>query len=222
MSRVVSLAHALNAAVARDGGKPRLTLYGPGGEYSDISSTVFRQWVAKTGNYMVEELQLEPGDDVALQLPIHWLSIVVATAAQATGMNTCDTPSSAAAVFSTTPVEPRPAGEMAAVTVTPLARNMPAGEVWWDSDFIHDVRASADAPLYEVSTPTLELAESPIRYLVNAGTRDQGDHCSLADLQHLSQVVAEGHSLVIVTDAAANIDRISAQEHVNEELTAKS
>lgn len=218
MTTDVSLSTALNTTASRDGGKPRLTLYGPQGEYSDISSTVFRQWVAKTGNYMVEELQLEPGDELALRLPHHWLSVVITTAAAAVGLTTTDTPDSTAAVFSTSAIVPQPDGDVSAVNLAPLARSMPDQDVWWDSDFIHDVRASADAPLYEGSTPAVSLADAPERVLFLANDEDHTVPTTRDNLTQLCDIVWQGHSVVLVTDPKADLDRICAQEHVTRRM----
>ncbi|WP_026551468.1 TIGR03089 family protein [Arthrobacter sp. H20] len=55
---------------------PRLIWYGPGGERIELSGRVLDNWVAKTSNLLVEELDAEPGTRVALHLPGHWKTLV--------------------------------------------------------------------------------------------------------------------------------------------------
>lgn len=215
VTSLVSLARALDSTADRDGGKPRLTWYGPSGEYSEVSSSVFRQWVSKSGNFLVEELDVEAGSDVAAVLPVHWLSLVVVTAISAVGGNVCDEACAADAVMSVCPLDPRPAVNVAGVNVTPLARSMPAGDVWWDSDFIHDVRACADVAMYEVQTPRTPVVTTPERLLVDIRADDASKPAPLPQLMELAALVWEGHSLVVVADPGADVERIATQEHVS-------
>lgn len=214
VTSLVSLARALDATADRDGGKPRLTWYGPGGEYSDVSSSVFRQWVAKSGNFLVEELDVEPGGNVAVVLPVHWTSIVLVTAISAVGAVASDDVPTADAVVSVHPLDPRPPVNVAGVNVAPLARSMPAGDTWWDSDFIHDVRACADSAMYEVQTPTTAVSSTAERVLVDVRTGDVSKPAPVTHLLDLATQVWQGHSLVLVADPAADIERVSAQEQV--------
>lgn len=64
---------------------PRLTWYGPGGERIELSGRVLDNWVAKTSNFLSEELDAERGTRVRLELPAHWKSAVVALAAWQVG-----------------------------------------------------------------------------------------------------------------------------------------
>lgn len=70
----------LLAALQRDGGRPRVTAYddGPGptqGERIELSGRVLGTWVAKAANLLTEELDVQPGDRVALDLPAHWRAL---------------------------------------------------------------------------------------------------------------------------------------------------
>ncbi|MHA7155932.1 TIGR03089 family protein [Arthrobacter sp. TMN-50] len=60
--------------------EPRLIWYGPGSERIELSGRVLDNWVAKTSNLLVEELDAEPGIRVALELPGHWKTLVWALA----------------------------------------------------------------------------------------------------------------------------------------------
>jgi uncharacterized protein (TIGR03089 family) len=58
-----------------DPGRPRLTWYGPDGERVELSAKVLDNWVAKTANLLVDELDAGPGSRVAILLPPHWRTV---------------------------------------------------------------------------------------------------------------------------------------------------
>src|SRR6476469_2959124 len=71
--------------VAADPGRPRLTVYddadGPTrGERIELSGRVLANWVAKAANLLVDELGVERGDVVVLDLPTHWRAVYWALA----------------------------------------------------------------------------------------------------------------------------------------------
>ena len=62
---------------APDPSQPLLTYYDMGtGERVELSSTTTANWVAKTSNFLVDDLEAEPGTRVRIGLPTHWLSMV--------------------------------------------------------------------------------------------------------------------------------------------------
>jgi len=71
--------------LARDPGRPRLTWYGDGPERIELSGAVLANWVAKTTNLLVEELDAASGEAVVLDLPAHWRTLVWALATWGTG-----------------------------------------------------------------------------------------------------------------------------------------
>ena len=62
------------------------------GERTELSATTYGNWVSKTANLLVEELDLEPGDTLLLDLPPHWLVPVFLGAAWAAGVVVTDDP----------------------------------------------------------------------------------------------------------------------------------
>ncbi|MCW2820060.1 MAG: hypothetical protein JWR42_2847 [Marmoricola sp.] len=56
------------------------------GERTELSGTTYANWVSKTANLLVEELDLQPGDVLLLDLPPHWLVPVFLGAAWAAGV----------------------------------------------------------------------------------------------------------------------------------------
>lgn len=56
---------------------PFLTYYDDGtGERVELSGVTTANWVAKTSNFLVDDLEAEPGTRVRLGLPSHWLRFV--------------------------------------------------------------------------------------------------------------------------------------------------
>ena len=43
----------------------------------ELSVATMRNWAAKTANWLVDELDVEPGDRVAVLLPAHWQTAAV-------------------------------------------------------------------------------------------------------------------------------------------------
>lgn len=66
----------LLALLTRDPGRPRLTWYGGGGERVELSGAVLVNWVNKTTNLLVEELDVAPGSRVLVDLPTHWRTVL--------------------------------------------------------------------------------------------------------------------------------------------------
>lgn len=72
-------------SMLQDGGRPKLTWYGPDFERIELSGAVFNNWVNKTTNLLTEEFELEPEKSVSLNLPPHWRFLTWAIASLRTG-----------------------------------------------------------------------------------------------------------------------------------------
>jgi uncharacterized protein (TIGR03089 family) len=68
-----------------DPGRPRVTWYGPADERVELSGKVLLNWVSKTANLLVDELDAEPTTTVGLALPAHWRTITWLLATWAVG-----------------------------------------------------------------------------------------------------------------------------------------
>ncbi len=135
----VTVPALLAAAVASDPGRPRLTWYGGDGERVELSARVLLNWVAKTANLLVEELLDLPAPGrapvVALDLPVHWRSLVWGLAAWAVGARVTDGGAADAdvvvtAVPATAPAPRRGGAPLVVVELAALARStadVPAG-----------------------------------------------------------------------------------------------
>jgi uncharacterized protein (TIGR03089 family) len=70
-------AELFRAAAGTDPGRPFLTYYDDAsGERVELSYTTFDNWVAKTGNMIVEDLAARPGERFSLLLPTHWQTAI--------------------------------------------------------------------------------------------------------------------------------------------------
>jgi len=70
---------SLSQLLARlpDPARPFLTYYDDAtGERVELSGVTTANWVAKTSNFLVDDLEAEPGTRVRLGLPSHWLRFV--------------------------------------------------------------------------------------------------------------------------------------------------
>ncbi|WP_129338203.1 TIGR03089 family protein [Cellulomonas endophytica] len=67
---------ALLDLLVREPGRPRLTWYGPAGERVELSGAVLVNWVHKTTNLLVDELDAVPGTRVRVDLPAHWRAVL--------------------------------------------------------------------------------------------------------------------------------------------------
>lgn len=72
-----TFAALLSAQLRRDPGRPLVTFYDDAsGERIELSVTTYANWVAKTASLLVEELDVERGSRVLVDLPTHWLGPV--------------------------------------------------------------------------------------------------------------------------------------------------
>jgi uncharacterized protein (TIGR03089 family) len=73
--------------MAADPGQPLVTFYDDAtGERTELSVKTFANWVSKTANLYAEELMLDAGDAIRLDLPPHWLGPVFLAAAWTCGL----------------------------------------------------------------------------------------------------------------------------------------
>jgi uncharacterized protein (TIGR03089 family) len=127
MNRLADLPARLASA---DPTRPRLTWYddadGPTrGERIELSGRVVANWVAKAANLLADELGVERGDVVVLDLPAHWRALYWALATWRAGAVVSPEPDARAVVVVTdrpqeTPIAP--GARVVAVSLPALAR----------------------------------------------------------------------------------------------------
>ncbi len=81
------VAALMSSLLATDPGRPRVTWYGPQAERVEFSAKTLGNWVAKTANLLVDELDCEPGSVVGIALPAHWRSVAWLLAAWSVGVH---------------------------------------------------------------------------------------------------------------------------------------
>ncbi|GAA1509396.1 TIGR03089 family protein [Nocardioides humi] len=81
----------LAGRLRNDPGRPLVTFYDHAtGERVELSVTTWANWVAKASSLLVDELGLERGDRIAIDLPPHWLGTVFLGAAWNSGLVVAD------------------------------------------------------------------------------------------------------------------------------------
>ncbi len=84
---MTTFASILSGLLQRDPGRPLVTFYDhASGERTELSVTTYANWVAKTASLLTEEYDLERGQRVRLDLPVHWLGPVLLGAAWSVGL----------------------------------------------------------------------------------------------------------------------------------------
>lgn len=181
---------------------PALVWHGEGGERIELSGRVLDNWVAKTSNLLVDELDAEPGMRLQLAMPVHWKTLVWALAGWQTGCTVVlgqDGPAPAVTVAGS--AEDVAAASGLVVAVAPGALDLqwkgslPAGAVDYAAEvrsyadtFVGDGSPADDVPALETgglatTAPTLSgtvaygrlpgaMAEANPRTLLAAGVQD--------------------------------------------------
>ena len=86
LGTVLTFAAVLADRLRREPGRPLVTFYDDAtGERVELSVTTYANWVAKAGSLLVDELGLERGDTLRIDLPPHWLTPVFLGAAWSAG-----------------------------------------------------------------------------------------------------------------------------------------
>lgn len=85
-----TFAALLDEQVRASGSRPLVTFYDDAtGERVELSVTTYANWVAKTASLLQDELDLERGARLAVDLPPHWLGPVLLGAAWSVGAVAC-------------------------------------------------------------------------------------------------------------------------------------
>jgi uncharacterized protein (TIGR03089 family) len=193
---VTTFPELLARRLATGAGQPLVTFYDDAtGERTELSVATFANWVSKTANLYVDELMLDPGDRLRVDLPPHWLGPVFLGAAWTCGLQVTDGPAEAdAAVVGPAALGRLPLG--AAVTMacsltpfaTRFAEPLPAGVL--DHGLLWPGQSDVFAP---AGAADLDVPEPDDRRVIT-------DRDPLADegRQLLLALVAGAGSLVLV------------------------
>jgi uncharacterized protein (TIGR03089 family) len=215
------------------GSEPLITYYDlVSGERTELSGVSFANWVDKTSNLLVDELMVEPADQVELSLaathPGHWVTLVWELACWQVGaVVTLGQPSSAQVLAA----GPEPSGisdqnvQLVICSLHPLGLGLPTPPTGGALDYALEVRGQPDqhAALpqsglalawrdQERQLTQAELVDRPApparRRLIRPSRPWATTRAALLD-----PLLGGGSSVIVVgpTDAAA-LGRIAAQE----------
>lgn len=148
MGRVPTISDLLTARVRALPSAPLLTWFEePAGLRTELSARTFANWVDKTANLILGELDLTEGDRIRLEVlaerPGHWMSLVWVHAAWRTGLEIVLAGPAEAAVTGPTPGAAREIPTLAC-SLHPLGmglRDLPEGVL----DYATEVRLHPDA-----------------------------------------------------------------------------
>lgn len=213
----------LHALRSNNPTSPRLTWYGPDSERVEFSGRVLENWVAKTANYLVDELDAEPGTVIALDLPLHWRSLVWmlatwavgATAVTADGAGAYNADTSGADAFSASAdiiATASPAAvhsQLQGAKGDPLvvAVALPALQMRWTGelpprtlDYSGDVRSHADVFFADSEADASDIAW---RHTV-AGNNTEANGTDAPSTQEISyvQLLSGGEDLLSIPETA--------------------
>jgi uncharacterized protein (TIGR03089 family) len=225
----------LSGLLARDPGRPLVTFYDDAtGERTELSVTTYANWVAKVSSLLADELEVEHGSRLLVDLPPHWLGTVVLGAAWSCGLEVV-WDGEADAVVTGPDGLLRWADLAASVPVVasallPLAGRFADGvpegvhdlgvEVWSQPDaFVAWPGPSDDDPAVDGVTQRELWSAAAAGNRLNDGGRllSEANPASPSGLASLTEPLAHSGSLVLVAHASAERrDRIASDERVTD------
>jgi uncharacterized protein (TIGR03089 family) len=120
---MTSVAELLTRRLAADPGQPLVTFYDDAtGERTELSVKTWANWVSKTANLFTDELMLDPGDGIRVDVPPHWLATVFLGGAWMCGLELDD--DAPVAVVGPDGLD-RPAATTMATALHPFATRFP-------------------------------------------------------------------------------------------------
>lgn len=227
---MTAIVRALTDRARRDGARPLVTYYDLAtGARTELSGRTFANWVDKTYHLLVE-LEVSPGDVVALPLalthPGHWVTLAVTAGAWQAGAVTVAGDDDVAVVTVVGPDRTDGAGTVLACSLHPLGFGfdtpVPAGVV----DFSVDVRSQPDAhaeePVAE-SAPAWRDATAALSHADLAATPRVGERVLVRPTTPLDTLLAAyvapllggGSAVVASGDDPDAVARIAAQERTD-------
>jgi uncharacterized protein (TIGR03089 family) len=230
---VTTFPQILARLLAGDPSRPLVTFYDDTtGERTELSVTTWANWVAKVSSLLAEDLDLEPGDRLVIDLPPHWLGTVVLGAAWGCGLEVVWEGDADAVLTGPDGLErwAARAGQIPVVAsaLHPLAGRfsdgLPTGvhdlgvEVWSQPDSYVASQLPGDDDVAVAGTTQGDLWRSAAAgEHVTSGGRllSEANPASPSGLASLTEPLACGGSLVLAVHASAErLDRIAADERV--------
>jgi uncharacterized protein (TIGR03089 family) len=222
----------LAGLLARSAARPLVTFYDDlTGERTELSVTTYANWVAKVSSLLADELELERGEKVLVDLRAHWLGTVVLGAAWNCGLEVVWEGDAAAVVTGPEGVqrwadgaEDRP---VVASALLPLAarfpESLPTGvhdlgiEVWSQPDAFVPWSPPQDDDTALAGVAQRELWRTAAAGAVHDGGRllSESNPASPSGLASFTGPLSSNGSLVLVVNASVErLARIAADERV--------
>jgi uncharacterized protein (TIGR03089 family) len=234
---VTTFPQVLSRLLADDPGRPLVTFYDDDtGERTELSVTTYANWVAKVASLLADELDVEHGSRLLVDLPAHWLDTVVLGAAWACGLEVVwDAAGGVDAVVTGPGGLGRWATEAGRIPVVasalqPLAGRFPDGvpagvhdlgvEVWSQPDAYVAWPGPEDDDPAVAGTTQAELwrAAAAGSHLTDGGRLlSEANPASPPGLASLTEPLARSGSLVLLAHASAERrERVAADERVTD------
>ena len=205
-------------------GRPFVTYYDlETGERTELSGTTTANWVAKTANLLVDELDAEPGVRVQIALPMHWLRTVWILAAWAVGGTVVDDGGDVFVAGPGSLTQLSPARHRVASALRPFGTPFPtppAGHI--DLGVALPGQPDAFFPIEEpnVDTRAVDLADLKVTHAeLETAAPPSSERMLLTpvtlsrDVTAILAALVGGGSLVLVSNATpADLDRLAGQE----------
>ncbi len=168
---------------------PAVTFYdGASGERIELSYKSLENWVAKSANFLIDELEISADDAIFVDLPAHWLKVVWFLAIWASGCRVAPTRDDARYVVSN---EPK-AGDAIYCSLQVMGKLAPPPPGF--VDFVTEVRRYSD--YFEPDAEPVEL-QYPEQWRLPKGSRVFFAHDDLLPEQ-VAALLARRSSIVIL------------------------
>ncbi|MBB5955133.1 uncharacterized protein (TIGR03089 family) [Saccharothrix tamanrassetensis] len=167
-------------------GRPLITHYDDAADTRvELSRATIGNWAAKTANWLRDELDVEPGDPVAVLLPAHWQTAGVLLGAWWCGAAVTDDPAGAKVAFAPPGATAAGAGVTATVSLHPMGMGCGA-----EVDYVDEVRVFGDEfmPWSPVPGSTPALGKSTVDEVVAEARQRAATLGITADTRVLSTV----------------------------------
>ncbi|TQJ04783.1 TIGR03089 family protein [Amycolatopsis cihanbeyliensis] len=161
--------HLLRPLLSSSAARPVITHYDDAaGSRVELSVATLANWAAKTANWLVEELDVEQGDEVAVRLPAHWQTAGVLLGAWWCGARVTVEDTAAAVAFVGPAAAPSAARETAVVALDPLGRGLAEPPAEGAHDYLTESRLAGDefSPLLPVPGDAPALLDSTVDELI--------------------------------------------------------
>ncbi|MFT4263057.1 MAG: TIGR03089 family protein [Nocardioides sp.] len=232
---MTTFAALLSGRLRRDPGQPLVTFYDEAtGERVELSVTTWANWVAKASSLLVDELGLERGQSLRIDLPAHWLGTVFLGAAWNAGLVVTDSSGPDAVVTGPDGLEswtPYAGGiPVLACSLLPLGvrfkEPLPDGvrdvgvEIWgqpdaftpWDPPGEHDPAVAFGG----LALTQAEMWEAAAATPAHGRLLSEANPASPPGLASLTGPLAQGGSVVLVVHATpGRLDAIAAAERAD-------